>query len=258
MKPANVMQASAAFCGRAVLRLIRMPEVIIQTVIFPVILLTTNLAVFSAAVELYDDSGPYAQRLVPGLVVAGVMFGSTGSAMGLFGDIKSGFMQRIRALSTPLAAPIVGIALAEALRGLLATAALTAAGYLAGFRFHGGVGHFVGFVVVAAVSALAFPWIGLWLATKARSVESFLAPLSAFFLVLLFMSQSVVPLSAYPEFVQPFVRWNPGSAFVVALDSLARGQDATSEIVLAAVWSVVMIGVFGALAVRGLRTHRQG
>lgn len=229
---------------------------VIQTVIFPVVLLATNLAVFSTSVEMYDQSGPYAQRLVPGLVIAGIMFGSTGSAMSLFGDIKSGLMQRIRTLSTPLAAPVIGIACGEALRGVVATCALTAAGYVAGFRFHGSLWHSVGFLGLAALSALAFPWIGLWLATKARTVESFLPPLTGLFLVLLFMSQAVVPLSAYPEFIQPFVEWNPGSAFVVALDGLARGHSEGREIALACAWSVAMIACFGYLAVRGLRNHR--
>lgn len=257
MNTVHLVTATVVFTGRATRKLLRTPELIVQTIIFPIVLFLSTLAVFSTAISAFGEAEPYAQRLVPGLIVAGIMFGSTGCAASFFTDLNNGFMQRVRAASVPAVAPFAGIAIAEALRGLAAVAALVAVGALAGFRFDGHLGHTIGFCALAALAAFTFPWIGLWLATKAKTTESFLPLLTAIFLILLFMSQSMVPLEAYPDFIQPFVRWNPGSAFVVSLHSLARGEVAPFEITLAAVWSVALMVIFSALAARGLRNHQK-
>lgn len=256
MKSVSLATATAVFTGRAVRRTVRTPEVIIQTVIFPIVLFLTMLAVFSTAVEAFGSDEVYAQRLVPGLLVAGLMFGSTGSATGLFSDIHSGFMTRLRSMATPPTAPVMGITLAEVARSLVAVVALTAVGAIAGFRFQGGAASIIGFCAVAALAALTFPWVGLWLATKAKTLESFLPLVTAVFLVLLFMSRSMVPLEAYPDIAQPVVEWNPGSAFVVLLDGLARGTATAADFMHAAAWSVGIIGVFGTLATRGIAKHQ--
>ncbi|MEM9606911.1 MAG: ABC transporter permease [Actinomycetota bacterium] len=248
--------AYAAFTGRSARRFVRKPEIIINTVAFPVLLLGTMLAVFSSAVEAFED-GDYAQRLVPALVVSGIMFGSTGTAVGLFTDLQSGFMQRIRSMPVPSSAPLVGLVLAEVVRALAAVGVLVGVGYVAGFRFDSFVGA-IGFVIVAAVAAVSVTWIGLAMATGAKTQEALAPPLGALFLVLLFFSQGLVPLEAYPGWAQPLVEFNPASAYVTSLDGLARGGELAGPLLRAGIWSVLLVVVLGTVAIRRLRPGESG
>ncbi len=265
MTGASTWTASKIFTGRAIRHVVRRPETVVQTVIFPVLLLLTMLAVFSTAVENFSAmqsnvpaGEPYAQSLTPVMILAGVMFGSIGAAVMLFTDLRNGFLTRIRALSTPLGAPLIGISVAETLRASLSVVSLCIAGAVAGFRFQAGWLAAIGFVAVAAMAAITFTWVGLLLASVANSMDSFVPPLSGVFLVLLFCSQGMVPLEAYPDAFQPFVEWNPGSAYVVLLDHLARGEELLEPLLLATGWSVALIAVSGVLCVRSLRNPQAG
>ncbi|MEM9747171.1 MAG: ABC transporter permease [Actinomycetota bacterium] len=254
-EPASTATANAVFVGRSIRRFLRRPDSVVFTVAFPLLLLLTMLAVFSSAVEAFEDAD-YAQRLVPGLTVSGVLFGSLGTAVGFWSDLDTGFMDRVRSLPVSPAAPLVGTVLAEAVRALMAVVALAAAGYAFGFRFEAGVGRAIGYFVAAMIGAMAFTWIGLYVATIATSQESLSPPLNAFFLVLLFFSEGLVPLDAYPGWAQPFVEANPATAFVTLLDRLARGGDLGRPILNAALWSIAIVAVFGTLAVRRLAVGR--
>lgn len=251
----SLLAAVPIFAARSYKRFLRTPETLISTVGFPVVLLLTLLAVFSTAVEAFDE-GPYAQRLVPTMVVSGLMFGSIGTATGLFTDLGGGYMERIRALPVAQSGPLVGLVLAEIGRAMTALVGLTAVGYAVGFRFDNGALAIIGFVVISALAAVSIVWIGLAFATIARSQEALAPPLGALFLVLLFFSRGMVPLEAYPGWAQPIVRFNPATSFVTALNNLGRGGELTGPILGAVAWAVALTAVFGFIAVRGLRSRR--
>lgn len=244
----------SAFAGRATRRSFRSSETIVQTVLFPLILLLTLLAAFSNAVEAFDGGDPYAQRLVPALVVSGVMFGSVGAAFGLLSDLQSGFMDRVHSSPISPAALVVGIVIAELARAFGAIVVLVAAGHLFGFRFQNGLIGAIGFVIVAVGVAAVIVWIGLAMATVAKSFETMTPPLSALFLILLFFSRGLVPLDAYPGWAQAIVRISPITAAVELLDGLSRGGPLAGPALRATLWSIVIVVVFGGFAIRRLVT----
>ncbi|MFV0308482.1 MAG: ABC transporter permease [Desertimonas sp.] len=249
--------ADAVFVGRAVKRVFRRPDTVVSTVVFPAVLLLTLIAVFSTAVEAFEGDD-YAQRLVPGLIVSGLMFGSVGTAIGFWMDRESGFMDRIRSMPVPTSAPLVGTVIAETVRALLAVAVLVALGVAFGFRFSNGVVPGIWFVVVAGVAAMSLSFIGLSMATVAKSQESLGPPLGALFLVLLFFSEGMIPLEGYPGWAQPVVRAAPATAYVNLLDHLARGGQLVRPMLAAGAWSIALVGVLGTFAVTRLRRVASG
>ena len=251
----GLLAAAPIFATRSYKRFLRTPETLINTIGFPIVLLLTLLAVFSTAVEAFDE-GPYAQRLVPMMVVSGLMFGSIGTAAGLFTDLGGGYMERIRALPVAPSGPLIGVVLAEIGRAITALVALVAVGYAVGFRFDNSPVAIAGFVLVSVLVAISVVWVGLAMATVARSQEALVPPLGALFLVLLFFSRGMVPLEAYPGWAQPIVRFNPATSFVTALDNLGRGGELARPILGAVAWAMALTAVFGFIAVRGLRTRR--
>lgn len=163
-------------------------------------------------------------------------------------------MDRLRSMPIRPLAPLAGTVLAEAVRALLAVVALVAVGFLFDFRFSNGVLSTVGFVVVAAVSSMTIAWIGIYFAIGAKSQEAMAGPLNAVFLLLLFLSRGMVPLEAYPGWVQPVVRANPATAYVTLLDRLARGGELVQPFLFAGAWTIAISAVFGTLAVRRLQS----
>ncbi|MEM7273795.1 MAG: ABC transporter permease, partial [Actinomycetota bacterium] len=182
------------FADRSVRRLLRSPEIVIATAGFPLILFLSLLAVFGSAVQDFEGTDSYAQRLVPTLIVSGLMFGSIGTAVGYFTDLNDGFMDRIRSLPVAASGPLAGAALSEAIRALVAVVVLVAVGYPFGFRFSGSIVEIVLFVLLGMLGAFTFVWLGLAFAGSADTQESFGPPLSALFLFLLFFSEGMVPL----------------------------------------------------------------
>jgi ABC transporter DrrB family efflux protein len=241
----GLAQAAPLFAGRSFRRYLRTPETMVSTIAFPLILLLTLLAVFGTSVEAFDD-GRYAQRLVPALIVSSIMFGSIGTAVGYFTDLRQGYMDRVRTMPVAPTAPLVGSVIAEVPRAFSAVVVLVAVGSVVGFRFDNGVLATIGFVALVALAAVTFVWIGLALASRASSSESLAPPLSALYLLLLFFSRGLVPLDAYPGWAQPIVRVNPATSFVTALDHLARGGNLTGPLLGCAAWSVVIVGVCAA------------
>lgn len=167
-------------------------------------------------------------------------------------------MQRIRSLPVAPSGPLVGTVAAEVARAMMAVVVLVAFGAAFGFRFEAGVVPAVGFALIAVLAAVSIVWIGLALASVARSQEALGPPLGALFLVLLFFSRGIVPLEAYPGWAQPIVQGNPAGAYVLALDRLARGGPLVGPLVAAVVWAVALTVVFGALAVAGPRPPGTG
>ena len=245
------------FASRALTRFVRRTDALVGALIFPLILLLTLLAVFSTAVEAFEG-GDYAQRLVPGLIISGVLFGSIGSAIGFMLDIRSGFMDRVRSMAVPPAAVVAGAVIADGVRAIATVVLLVVAGSWFGFRFTAGFAAGAAFFLVAVVAAVTLSWVGLAMASKARSQEALGPPLNAIFLVLLFFSQSFVPLEAYPDWAQPLVEVNPATAYVVLLGHLASGGELLGPALRAAAWSVVIVAVFGTITLRRLGRIESG
>ncbi|MEM8706737.1 MAG: ABC transporter permease [Actinomycetota bacterium] len=246
------MSATFVFAGRAVRRFGRSPDVVVSTVVFPLLLLLTLHAVFSSAVEAFEDGAAYGQRLVPTLVFSGVMFGAIGTSAAIHTELENGWIDRLRSMPLNPFSPLAGTILGETLRAIVAVIVLAGIGHLFDFRFDAGVLPAIGFVLVAMLAAVAVGCVGAYLATAASSREALLGPLNAVFLLLLFLSRGMVPLDAYPGWVQPVVRHNPATAYVDLMDRLARGGALVRPTLLVLAWTAGFVLVFGTLAARRL------
>ena len=138
----------------------------------------------------------------------------------------------------------------------MAIAVLVAVGYGLEFRFNNGVVSAIGFCLVAMLASVSIAWIGLAMATVACLQEALGSPLGSLFLVLLFFSRGMVSVDAYPGWAQPFVRFNPATVYVTAMDRLARGGELVKPILGSLAWSVGIIAVFGTIAVRASRRSK--
>lgn len=261
--PVTIPKVVAALSRREVMRTLATPAVIVQAVAFPAVLLMVLLAVFGSAVEDFSGGEPYVQRLTPALVISGAAFGSMGTVLGLFEDRSSGFFDRIRLIPfggdttdgaglRGLRAMMLARSISEHARVFAGTVVLTALGAVFGFRFEAGLGRALAFFVLATIFGASFCWIGFALATKGSSMEAVVPPVSALFLILLFLSHGMVPIEAFPDWVQPVVEVAPSSMMMLTLQRLSGGGEVAGPLLGALAWTIGFTVVFGLIAAKGL------
>ncbi len=253
----GLLGATRALARRDLKRAQSMPAVTVQSVVFPAVLLATLLAVFGTTVGELDGTS-YVQRITPAMIISGAAFGSLGAVTGLLEDRTSGFFDRIRLapFDRPGEHGFTALALArsvsEHIRVLVATFCITALGYAFGFRFEAGPIKALAFFALAMVFGACFCWIGFALAARASSMEAVVPPVSGMFLILLFLSYGMVPLEAFPGWIQPVVRVAPSSVMMLALQRLSSGGAWVGPVLGAFAWTIGISAVFGALTIRGL------
>ena len=200
---------------------------------------------------LWDyDRGDHAQIVVRELRLHRTIIGMiAGASFAVAGALTQGVTRN------PLGAPgILGTNAGAAfavVTAIYVAGIATPTGYV-WFAFAGALGATV--LVYAIASAGAGGASPVKLALAGAVVTALLGSWTA---GLLFFCQGMVPLEAYPGWAQRFVRFNPATAYVTALDRLARGGELTVPIGTAVAWSVGIIAVFGWFASRAIRRPRR-
>jgi ABC-2 type transport system permease protein len=235
----------------------RIPVVVVQTFVFPVLLLLVLHIVFGEIVEEQFSDTEYADRIVPLMALSAALFGSLGSAAALVEERRLGLLDRMRAMPGPRAAPMAGRVLSDIVRVLVGSVLVAAAGHLVGFGFDAGPAAILAYFGLVVLYGSAFGWVVLAFAARARSTEQ-LAFLNTIFLVMLFLNTGFVPAESYPGFLQPVVRAAPHTAAVDALNGLSAGGEVLDPVLRTLGWILLITIVFAPLAVIRLDRPARG
>ncbi len=199
---------------------------------------------------IVTDGMSYAQYVLPAVVVQAMLFGALTTTERAAMDRRFGFGMRLRTLAIWAAAPLMARMLYCLLRGALAVAAAIAVAYVYGFRMTGGPFFAAAFVVVALMLTLA-----LSLGADATGSYGFRVDAASQLLLipqmmLVLLSTGMAPVSAFPDWLEPFVRYQPVSQATATLRGLAVGEVVTSNLVTTLAWCVGLILALGAIALR--------
>lgn len=247
------LPGDAALCaGRSLRRLSRSPITVVQSVMFPTVLLVVLLIAFGRVIGGTVEA--YSQRLVPQLVVAGGAFGAAGTGMAVLSDRVTGMIDRFRSLPIHRPAYLLGVVGADAARACAATVVLVAVGHLPGFRFDQGALSTLGFFALAVAFSTIWAWLAVLLGLRAGSPEAVGSAMNGPVLMLFFLSTGFVPVEGFPAALQPIVRANPLSCAVNALIGLSSGGPVLIPVLQVTAWIVGLGGLFGIVAVRRYRS----
>lgn len=236
--------------GRTLRRFWRTTPLVVSTLVFPLVLMFTILAMFGEIVG-QDD---YIARLAPLIVLSTATYGMPGTALGFFRDAKDGTLDRLRVLPISSMAPLLGRVLGDVARIVCVALLATAVSFVVGFRFSGGLLALPAYFGVVALFGGMCTWISVLVALRGTSEESVESALSAPTTLLFFLSSAFVPLSAFPEVLQPVVRLNPLSFASEALIGLSSGTDATQALLVTVAATLAVSALCAAFAVRRYRT----
>ena len=137
---------------------------------------------------------------------------------------------------------------------------MTIAGFVVGFRLHGGVADGVLAFAHSIVFSFAFEWVfiatGLY-ASNAQAAQG----IALLFVPLTFVSSAYVPVSSMPGAVRAFAAHQPVTYMIDAVRSLTGGAPAQTLlghpasyfVTRSLIWSAVIVLAFGAIGVARFR-----
>lgn len=250
-RPFPLLRHSLVLAGRAVQKIRRTPEQLIDVTLQPIIFVVLFVYIFGGAVA--GSTHDYMQFVLPAIMVQTVMFSSVGIGVNLNTDIKKGVFDRFRSLPIPRSAPLVGAVLAEVVRFAVSVVVLLGVGYALGFRIGTDPATAAAGALLVIVFALCLCWVSVFLGTILREPGSVQGILFLVMFPLTFGSNMFVPIGSMPGWLQAWAHVNPTTHLVEAVRGLLVGGPVAGPVAWTLLWAAVMLAVFAPLAVNAYR-----
>lgn len=258
ISPRQAIKDMVILTKRNVMRIIRMPQLLLFATVQPVMFLLLFTYVFGGAIAGPAD-GSYINFLLPGILVNTVIFGATNTALGLTEDLAAGVIDRFRSLPMARSAVLAGRTLADFVRSCGVNTLMILVGFLIGFRPDSIIGLLAG-LLLALVFGYAMSWVFAVMGLIGRTPE---AAQSASFLIVfpfVFASSVFVPVQTMPSWLQVFAENQPVSVIATTVRGLTLGVEALPSgktiegmVLLSLAWIIGIFLVFSPLAVRFYR-----
>lgn len=247
---------SLAVAGRNLISIRRVPQLLVFTLIQPVIFVVLFRYVMGGAIQVPGES--YVNYLIPGIFVQTVVFGSLQTAVGLAADLKSGLLERFRSLPMAPSAVLGGRTTADLLRNVFVIALIGGVGFAVGFRASATVAEVIGALLLVLLFAYMLSWVFATVGLIVGDPESAQAAAFPVMAPLVFASSAFVPVASMPGWLQAFAEHQPVSVTASAVRGLLIGRlpgaEPTGDYVLQSVlWCVAILLVMMPVSVRQYR-----
>ena len=240
-----------ALTWRNLLTIRRLPQLLVFATVQPLLFVLMFRYVFGGAIRV--PGVDYVNYLMPGIFAQVVAFGAINTGVGLAEDSRHGLIERLRSLPMARSAVLAGRTLADLARNVFVVLLMLGVGFAVGFRLQTDVGRLVLGLLVLLAFGFALSWVFALIGLSVASAESAQAASFPLLLPLVFASSAFVSPATMPGWLQPFAENQPVSVTVDAVRALVLGGPAAGKVLEALAWSVGIVLVFGALAVRRYR-----
>ncbi|GAA3848926.1 ABC transporter efflux protein, DrrB family [Streptomyces zhaozhouensis] len=254
---------SMVVAKRNLLRMLRIPEVVIFGLVQPIMFVVLFSYVFGGSITLPgagNDSGAYREFLMGGIFAQTVTFATAGASAGIAEDMQKGIIDRFRSLPMARGAVLTGRTFADLVQTAVILLVLALVALLVGWRMREGVVDAVAGFGLLLLLGYAFTWIGALIGLSVRTPEAATSGGLVWLFPLTFVSVAFVPSENMPSVLQPVAEWNPFSATVLAARELFGNLPPHYEApdawpmqhpaLASLLWSILIIAVFRTLAVR--------
>jgi ABC-2 type transport system permease protein/oleandomycin transport system permease protein len=247
----HTISDSLVIAWRNLLRIPRAPDLLLSFTVQPIMFVLLFRYVFGGAIKTPGFN--YVDFLMPGIIVQTMSFGGFVTALALADDMKKGLIDRFRSLPMARSAVLAGRTLADIATNIVSLAIMIAVGLLVGFSFSANAAEIVAGIGLLLLFGYAFSWVFAFLGLSSSSPEAAQALGFMAIFPLTFASSAFVPVASMPSWLQKFAEVNPFTIVVDAMRALWLGAPAGNSIIGAVAWSVGIIVVFAALAIRSYR-----
>ncbi|MFF9023713.1 ABC transporter permease [Streptomyces eurythermus] len=253
---------------RNLIRMSRIPEMLIFGLIQPIMFVVLFTYVFGGSMKIGASTSAldYKNFLMAGIFAQTVTFATAGAGAGIADDMHKGLIDRFRSLPMARGAVLTGRTLADLVQTALTVLVLAIVALLVGWRT-GSDGDTNPGRVLAAFGLLlllgyAFTWIGALIGLSVRTPEAATSGGLVWLFPVTFLSNAFVDTANMTPWLRHIAEWNPFSATVQAARVLFAnpGQSASGAwpmqhpVWASLIYSVLIVVVFRTLAVRKYRS----
>jgi ABC transporter DrrB family efflux protein len=261
----GLLRQSLAITRRNLIHIKRMPEMLLDVTIQPVMFVVLFAFVFGGSIATSSASG-YREWLMGGIMGQTIAFASFIVAVGLTADLDKGIVDRMRSLPINAGSVLVGRSISSLMHSSIGILVMSLTGLLIGWRIREGVLDAVLAYALLLMWGFAMIWVGIWVGSAMRSVEAVNGLMFATMFPITFVANTFAPAENMPSWLRPVAEWNPISSLVQAVRELwgnapPVGDDAAlplqHPVPATLIWTVVITAVVAPLAIRTFRRRTQ-
>ncbi|MEV6320451.1 ABC transporter permease [Nocardia sp. NPDC051787] len=255
-----VVSDSVTIAKRNVIKIKRVPDVLIFSTLSPIMFVLLFAYVFGAAIDVPGLSGGYREFLIAGIFAQTVVFGATFTGAGLAEDMQKGIIDRFRSLPMASSAVLVGRTISDVVINVVSLTVMSLTGLVVGWRIRGSFLDAVLAYLLLLLFAYAVSWIMAVVGLLVRAPEVFNNASFMVIFPLTFIANTFVPSDKLPTVLRVIAEWNPVSSLTQATrdlfgntSPLAPTPDAWSlqhPVLTSLIWVVVILVVYVPLALR--------
>ncbi|WP_300400215.1 ABC transporter permease [Nocardioides sp.] len=244
---------------RNLIKIKRVPEVLVFVLISPIMFVLLFAYVFGAAIDVPGDID-YKEFLIGGIFAQTVVFGATFTGAGLAEDMQKGIIDRFRSLPMSRAAVLVGRTTSDVVYNVLSLVIMALTGLLVGWRVREGFIDMMAGFLLLLLFAYAISWVMAFIGLLVPSVEVINNASFIVIMPLTFVSNAFVPQESFDGFLRTIVDWNPVSTLTQAcrelFGNIGPGLPDQSAwpmqhpVIYSLGWIVLILAVFVPLSVR--------
>ncbi len=258
---------SLVVAKRNLIRMTRIPEMVLFGIIQPVMFVVMFTYVFGGSMQIgkTTDAGVYKDFLMAGIFAQTVTFATAGAAAGIADDMQKGLVDRFRSLPMARGAVLTGRTVADLVQTSITLLVLASVALLVGWRTGSAdptnAGRILAGFALLLLLGYAFTWIGALIGLSVRTPEAATSGGIIWLFPVTFVSNAFVDSSQMTPWLRHIAEWNPFSATVQACRELFGNPGVVQSdawpmqhpVWASVIWSVLIVVVFRTLAVRKYR-----
>jgi len=242
---ASALSATLAFGWRGRLKVKHVPEQLLDVTITPVMFVVMFTYLFGGAIA--GSTGEYLDYILPGILVMSVLFTTVYSGVALNTDVTKGVVDRFRSLPIWSPAPLVGSALGDTVRYLIAGTVIIVFGVVLGYRPDAGVPGAAAALALVVVFAFGLSWVFTTLGLLLRTPSAVMNAGFMGIFPLTFLSNVFVEPETLPSVLEAFVNVNPISTLANASRGLMDGNVPGGDVAIVLGTAAALTAVFAPL-----------
>jgi ABC-2 type transport system permease protein len=255
----RVLVDGSVIANRNLIKLRRVPEILVFVLISPIMFVLLFAYVFGGAIDP-GDGVSYREFLIGGIFAQTVVFGATFTGAGLAEDMQKGIIDRFRSLPMSRSAVLVGRTASDIAYNAISIVIMSLTGLLVGWRIRGSFIDAVAGYLLLLFFAYAFSWIMAYIGLLVPSVEVINNASFIVIMPLTFISNAFVPVESFPPVLQVFAEWNPVSSVTQAVRELFGNTNPSAPppdawplqhaVGYTLIWIFIILAIFVPLSVK--------
>ncbi|HEV7195183.1 MAG TPA: ABC transporter permease [Pedococcus sp.] len=266
IRETTLLHQSLAIVRRNLIHIKRMPEMLMDVTIQPVMFVLLFAYVFGGSITVKGSAAGYREWLMGGIMGQTIAFASAVVAIGLTADLGNGIVDRMRSLPINSAAVLVGRSLSSLIHSSIGVLVMSVTGLAVGWRIRGGVGDALLAYGLLLLWGFAMIWLGILVGSSLRSVEAVNGVMFTTLFPITFLANTFAPTERMTPWLRTIAEWNPISSLVQAVRELwgnagPAAADAAlplhHPVLTTILWTVGITLVTAPLSVRAFRRRTQ-